>query len=174
MAWHRPGDKPLSEPTMFSLPTQICVTRLQWINVTWVSRRFTASPLPLEEMLNQVNNKETNKGLHWWSLCQEPLVTGRFQECGLYIDVMHDILWMPPKSESRAYNFPITQQFKPMKIVYHTWGVNVAMSHFSIRHALSYVTIGPSDVTLVEKKVVLIYAGYISGYIMSIYLTTLG
>ena len=27
MAWRRPGDKPLSEPMMVSLPTQICVTR---------------------------------------------------------------------------------------------------------------------------------------------------
>ena len=27
MAWHRPGDKLLSEPMMVSLPTYICVTR---------------------------------------------------------------------------------------------------------------------------------------------------
>ena len=32
MAWHRSGDKPLSEPMMVSLPTQICVTRPQWVN----------------------------------------------------------------------------------------------------------------------------------------------
>ena len=33
MAWRRPGDKPLSEPiTVVSLPTQICVTRPQWVN----------------------------------------------------------------------------------------------------------------------------------------------
>ena len=31
MAWRRPGDKPLSEPMMFNLPTHICVTRPQWI-----------------------------------------------------------------------------------------------------------------------------------------------
>ena len=30
MAWRRPGDKPLSEPRMVSLPTHICVTRPQW------------------------------------------------------------------------------------------------------------------------------------------------
>ena len=34
MAWRRPGDKPLSEPIMFSLLTHICVTRPQWVN-TW-------------------------------------------------------------------------------------------------------------------------------------------
>ena len=28
MAWRRPGDKPLSEPMMVSLPKHICVTRL--------------------------------------------------------------------------------------------------------------------------------------------------
>ena len=32
MAWCRPGDKPLSESMMVSLPTHICVTRPQWVN----------------------------------------------------------------------------------------------------------------------------------------------
>ena len=32
MAWRRPGDKPLSEPMMVSLPTDIYVTRPQWDN----------------------------------------------------------------------------------------------------------------------------------------------
>ena len=31
MAWHRPDDKPLSEPVMVSLLTNICVTRPQWV-----------------------------------------------------------------------------------------------------------------------------------------------
>ena len=31
MAWHRPGDKPLSEPMIVSLLTHICVTRPQWV-----------------------------------------------------------------------------------------------------------------------------------------------
>ena len=31
MAWRRPGDKPLSEPMVVSLPTHICVTRPQWV-----------------------------------------------------------------------------------------------------------------------------------------------
>ena len=33
MAWHRPGDKPLSEPIMVSLLTHICVTRPQWVKI---------------------------------------------------------------------------------------------------------------------------------------------
>ena len=32
MAWSSPGDKPLSEPMLVSLPTHICVTRPQWVN----------------------------------------------------------------------------------------------------------------------------------------------
>ena len=32
MTWHRPGDKPLSEPMMASLLMHICVTRPQWVN----------------------------------------------------------------------------------------------------------------------------------------------
>ena len=31
MTWRRPGDKPLSEPMMVSLPTHICVARPQWV-----------------------------------------------------------------------------------------------------------------------------------------------
>ena len=34
MAWHAPGDKPLSEPMVVSLPTHISVTRPQWVNHT--------------------------------------------------------------------------------------------------------------------------------------------
>ena len=36
MAWRRPGDKPLSEPVMFSLLTHICITRSQWVNCSWL------------------------------------------------------------------------------------------------------------------------------------------
>ena len=35
MAWRRPGDNPLSEPMMVSLPTHICVARPQWGNIVW-------------------------------------------------------------------------------------------------------------------------------------------
>ena len=31
MAWCRPGDKPLFEPMMVSLPTHICVIQPQWV-----------------------------------------------------------------------------------------------------------------------------------------------
>ena len=32
MAWHRPGNNPLSEPMMISLLMHICVTQPQWVN----------------------------------------------------------------------------------------------------------------------------------------------
>ena len=36
MAWRRPGDKPLSEPMMVRLLTDICVTRPQWVKYKWM------------------------------------------------------------------------------------------------------------------------------------------
>ena len=32
MAWHRPGDKPLSEPMMVRLVMHICITQPRWVN----------------------------------------------------------------------------------------------------------------------------------------------
>ena len=43
MAWHRRGDKPLSDPRMFSLPTHICVTRSQWVNINLITARTAAT-----------------------------------------------------------------------------------------------------------------------------------
>ena len=42
MAWRRPGDKPLSEPMMVRILTHICVTRLQWVNITFVRESNTS------------------------------------------------------------------------------------------------------------------------------------
>ena len=45
MAWHWPGDKPLSEPMMVSLLTHICITRPQWlikvdfVHISWSMHR---------------------------------------------------------------------------------------------------------------------------------------
>ena len=38
MAWRCPGDKPISEPMVLSLPKHICVTRPQWVKgpPTWL------------------------------------------------------------------------------------------------------------------------------------------
>ena len=44
MAWRRPGDKPLSEPKIFSLLTHICVTRPQLVNFPSALPSFVALP----------------------------------------------------------------------------------------------------------------------------------
>ena len=38
MAWRRPGDKPLCEPVMVNLLTQICVPRPQWVKCSFPAR----------------------------------------------------------------------------------------------------------------------------------------
>ena len=42
MAWRRPGDKPLSELMIISLPTHICVTRPQWVK--WAEGQSNECP----------------------------------------------------------------------------------------------------------------------------------
>ena len=37
MAWHLPGDKPLSEPVMVNLLMHICVTQPQWVKLKLLS-----------------------------------------------------------------------------------------------------------------------------------------
>ena len=37
MAWHRPGNKPLSEPMMVNLLMHICLTQPQWVNSLSIS-----------------------------------------------------------------------------------------------------------------------------------------
>ena len=66
MAWRRPGDKPLSEPMMVSFPTHICVTRAQWVNLTWqvvtiynaTSRKPVLSPNSLQYLCSRQRSKE--------------------------------------------------------------------------------------------------------------------
>ena len=43
MAWHCPGNKPLSEPMIVSLPMHICVTRPQWVNKVRYNFRYQNS-----------------------------------------------------------------------------------------------------------------------------------
>ena len=73
MAWHRPGDKPLSEPMMVNLLTHLCITWPQWVNCeqvnnfTWPSWHFK-SPATWQfiQQLLQANIKGTTKVLHCW------------------------------------------------------------------------------------------------------------
>ena len=65
MAWHRPGDKPLSEPMMVKLKTHICVTRSQWVNT--LRRRKMA------DILQATFSKEYR--LVFWFQCHKKLRT---------------------------------------------------------------------------------------------------
>ena len=49
MAWHRAGDKPLSEPMMVRLLTHICVTQPQWAK--WLKTTTIIRLLPLGKQL---------------------------------------------------------------------------------------------------------------------------
>ena len=41
MAWRRPGDKPLSEPMMVSLPTHICKIVVRWVPWNYIDDKST-------------------------------------------------------------------------------------------------------------------------------------
>ena len=73
-AWRRPGDKPLSEPMVVSLPTHICVTRPQWVNSDFTSSSWRlkspASRL-LDQWLVRDNNKETINVSHYLSFRED-------------------------------------------------------------------------------------------------------
>ena len=80
MAWRRPGDKPLSEPMMDSLPTHICVTRPQcgkrFHATTWVchrctvARRLCPTVMPVPESILE----DDWRIFCIWKLCLSPLV----------------------------------------------------------------------------------------------------
>ena len=56
-AWHRSGDKPLSEPTTVSLLTHICVTRPHWVDPS------TPCPEPAAEWYSCINENNVNTKL---------------------------------------------------------------------------------------------------------------
>ena len=58
MAWHHLGDKPLSETMMVSLPTHICITRPQWVDLLYIW--LTASqPIKMQqEHQNPLQDKD--------------------------------------------------------------------------------------------------------------------
>ena len=66
MAWHRPGDKSLSEPMMVRLPMHICVTRPQRIKpiLEWFH------PFPLPDLLHRCVVASPT----FFSLCREETV----------------------------------------------------------------------------------------------------
>ena len=74
MAWRRPGDTPLFETMMDSLPTHICVTRRQWVNI------FVHSSLNLfhASIFTKVYLWRSVVGRRWLSKNTVCIVTGIF------------------------------------------------------------------------------------------------
>ena len=83
MAWHRPGDKPLSEQIMVRFPTYICVNRPQWVKIVLpISKERKSFKMSFEisrniealEMLQRVmiKYKRFSDSMHiiliWWLL----------------------------------------------------------------------------------------------------------
>ena len=70
MAWRRPGDKSLSESMMFGLPTHICVTRPEWVNIRHFASLFhwptccTATSATLQTNISQTIFPNTFYGLN--------------------------------------------------------------------------------------------------------------
>ena len=64
MVWRRPGDKPLSEPMVVSLPTHICVIQPQWVNAL-TPGRFDSN--------SKVQSPNTCCGLRLWAPLQKLL-----------------------------------------------------------------------------------------------------
>ena len=63
MAWRRPGDKPLSETMLVSLPTHICVTRPQWVNtldLSWLNTKRLGWWLSDKSLLISVYHKRVS------------------------------------------------------------------------------------------------------------------
>ena len=91
MAWRRPGDKPLSEPMMFSLPTHICVTRPQWVNTLWPNKAiwWYRSGSTLIHVMACCLTAPSHKPNHSWLIIGEVLwhsSEGKFTEIakGIY------------------------------------------------------------------------------------------
>ena len=82
MAWHRPSDKPLSEPMMVRLPTHICVSRPRWFD-SQSCPHYGDVIMGIDSVSNhqphdcfiqpfiQTQIKEYIKALRHWPLCWE-------------------------------------------------------------------------------------------------------
>ena len=69
MAWHYPGDKPLSEPVMVSFPMHICVTKPQWVELLWL-QGISAFLVPMPTPGLTLGKKEDKLGIKATSTCQ--------------------------------------------------------------------------------------------------------
>ena len=55
VAWHRPGNKPLSEPMMASLLTHICVTLPQWVELSFEFNPYNFAHLECCDVISYIS-----------------------------------------------------------------------------------------------------------------------
>ena len=79
MAWRRPGDKPLSEPMMVSLPTHICVTRPQWVKWNKLQPLDFNKKNHGSTIIVISNNNHTHCQLQW--IRNDPHFDGEVPDC---------------------------------------------------------------------------------------------
>ena len=85
MAWRRPGDKPLSEPMLVSLPTHICVTRPQWVKSSTLIRQTTHclwnGPLPWNLRHRLPRNMRNLWSYVFYKGVQMTMKSEQFEQC---------------------------------------------------------------------------------------------
>ena len=60
MAWHRTGDKPLSEPLIVSLLTHVCVTRPLWVKLKYREFSFAYNLLLNNQIVLKMYTKHSS------------------------------------------------------------------------------------------------------------------
>ena len=55
MAWHRPSDKPLSEPKMVNLLTHECIIRPQWVKLYYYKVLYNTHTVWIQQQKYNIN-----------------------------------------------------------------------------------------------------------------------
>ena len=90
MAWRRPGDKPLSETIIVSLPTRICVTRPQWVNA--INILGMTSQVPAVECIVQLLHVPHSFHSQKASIAENASMWSHHHVCDIPIIIL-DIVW---------------------------------------------------------------------------------
>ena len=137
MAWRRPGDKPLSEPTMVSLLTHICVTRPQWVKV-WDD---ISSLNTLRCRYNEVNFLPNIHNIHQidrpWRRYMGASFVSSLTELWSAVDIV--VLYVisyhirPRYNDTRLYKYDLYHKRPATNIVYCTIGPIIFQSSYGLQ-----------------------------------------
>ena len=117
MAWHQPGDKPLSEPMMVRLLTHICVTGPELAR-NWRRSSWTFSWKSLYKKIP----KAPRRNMRTWALNK------------WYHFVPHSLL-----SVTGVFKFPIVRYFTWIPWIFRSVSVSVAGNQMALGSVLSCV-----------------------------------